>query len=577
VAKWILVINDCAARRIDSIVSTLQVSLNTGVIEVFLRKVIFATIVLSTVSSLSYCSNVTPVEAAQWREDLHFFADQAPQVHKNLYHTITREQFDAAVKNLDERIPTLSRNQIVTVIMRIVAMIGDGHTHLEINQLQSGFRHYAVKFYWFPDGIYVVQADKKYAPVVGGKILKLGKVSGQEAYEAVRQVVPHDNESQIKGSTPLYLSLAEVLDGLGLVDDPDAVPLTVEKNGVEATAILKPEESEISKLQFVLPPGWVDARDPASPVPLWLKDPGNFYWFQYLPYSHTIYVQFNRVAEKPDETINAFFKRVLAYADARPVDRFVLDERLNDGGNNELLRPIIHGFIRSDKVNQPGKLFTMIGRHTFSAAMNCVNRMKLNTDTLFVGEPTASSPNHFGDNAPVVLPNSKLTVRLSTLWWQDMDPRDTRVWQAPDLTSQLTFADYYSGRDPAMDLILHYKPGPSIAEIVRTAAERNGYAGAKDALLKFQKDPLHKYASVEQDLERLGYDLVGEKKLDQAILVFKLNVEAYSNSFNTWNSLGEAYMIRGDKNLAIKDFNKSLELNPKNADARTQLAKLRAQ
>jgi hypothetical protein len=146
-----------------------------------------------------------------------------------------------------------------------------------------------------------------------------------------------------------------------------------------------------------------------------LKDPGNFYWFQYLPDSHTIYVQFNRVAEKADETIEAFFRRVFAFADAHPVDRFVLDERMNDGGNNELLRPIIHGFIRSDTVNQPGKLFTIIGRHTFSAAMNCVNRMKLNTDTLFVGEPTASSPNHYGDNAPVVLPNSKLTVRLSTL------------------------------------------------------------------------------------------------------------------------------------------------------------------
>jgi hypothetical protein len=58
------------------------------------------------------------------------------------------------------------------------------------------------------------------------------------------------------------------------------------------------------------------------------------------------------------------------------------------------------------------------------------------------------------------LPNSKLTVRLSTLWWQDMDPRDTRVWQAPDLSAELTFADYRTGRDPAMDLIQHYKLGP---------------------------------------------------------------------------------------------------------------------
>jgi hypothetical protein len=44
--------------------------------------------------------------------------------------------------------------------------------------------------------------------------------------------------------------------------------------------------------------------------------------------------------------------------------------------------------------------------------------------------------------------------------------------QAPDLSAQLTFADYHTGRDPAMDLILHYKPGPSIAEIVPTAVEK---------------------------------------------------------------------------------------------------------
>jgi hypothetical protein len=425
----------------------------------FLRRAILIAVVFATLPSWGFGVMVTSAEAAQWRADLHFFAERAPQVHKNLYHAITREQFETAVKALDARIPNLSRNQIITEIMRIVAMIGDGHSHFEINRRDSGLRHYAVKLYWFPDGLYVVQGDSKYASVVGGKVLKLGRVSAQQAYDAVRQVIPHDNDSQIKGSTPLYMTIVEVLDGLALVEDPEAVPLTVEKNGVQATTILKPEEGEVSKLQFVLPPGWVDARDPASPIPLWLKDPSNFYWFQYLQDSHTIYVQFNAVRDKPDESIEAFFQRVFKFSDSHPVDRFVLDERLNDGGNNELLRPIIHGFIRSDKVNQPGKLFTIIGRATFSAAMNCVNRMKLHTQTLFVGEPTASSPNHYGDNAPIVLPNSKLTIRLSTLWWQDMDPRDTRVWQAPDLPVELSFDDYRRGRDPAMDLILHYNSG----------------------------------------------------------------------------------------------------------------------
>lgn len=529
------------------------------------------------ISQLGHASPVTPAEAAQWREDLHYFAEKAPQVHKNLFHSMTREQFETAVKSLDERIPTLSRNQIIVEITRIVAMIGDGHTYAEIHQPPTNFRHYPLKLYWFADGVYVLKADKKYASAVGGRIVKLGKVSGRDAYGAVSKIVPHDNEFQVKWMTPFYMSLAEVLDGLGLVDSMEAVPLTVEKDGVQTTVILKPEAGRLPLDEFVLPADWADARDPAAPQPLWLKDPSNHYWFEYLKESRTLYVQFNAVAQKHDETIEAFFKRVMAFADAHPVDRFVLDERLNGGGNNYLLRPIIHAFIRSDTVNQPGKLFTIIGRQTFSAAMNCVNRMKLNTNTLFVGEPTGSSPNQYGDNAPVVLPNSKLTVRLSTLWWQDMDPRDQRVWQAPDLATELTIADYHAGRDPALDAILNYKPGPGVVELVSAAAEKNDYAGAKEALLKFIKDPLHKYATVEADINRLGYEFINGNKLDQAVLVLRLNVEAYPDSFNTWDSLGEAYMDRGDKELAIRNYTKSLELNPKNYGARDQLAKLRSQ
>lgn len=541
----------------------------------FLKKASFVCFV-ALCSVLGHASTNTPAEAVQWREDLHHFAEQAPKVHKNLFHSMTPEEFDTAVKSLDQRIPALSRNQTIVELTRIVAMIGDGHTYVDLQEPPTSFRHYPVRLYWFPDGVYVLSADKRYASVVGGRVVKLGKASGQDAYDAVSKIIPRDNEFQVKWLSPYYMSLAEVLDGLGLVDNLEAVPLTVEKHGAQTTVILKPEAGKFPDNGFVHPPDWVDARDPALPTPLWLKDLASHYWFEYLKDSRTLYVQFKAVAEKDDETIKAFFKRVMAFADANPVDRFVLDERLNGGGNNYLLRPIIHGFIRSDKVNQPGKLFTIIGRQTFSAAMNCVNRMKLNTNTLFVGEPTGASPNMYGDNAAVVLPHSKLSVRLSTLWWQDMDPRDKRVWQAPDLSAELTFADYRGGRDPAMDAILSYTPGPGIVELVRAAADKNDYAAAKAALMTFIRDPLHKYATVESDINRLGYEFLNAKKLDQALLVLKLNVEAYPGSFNTWDSLGEIYMNRGEKELAIQNYAKSLELNPRNYGARDQLEKLRA-
>lgn len=82
----------------------------------------------------------------------------------------------------------------------------------------------------------------------------------------------------------------------------------------------------------------------------------------------------------------------MEFAEANPVDKFILDMRLNSGGNNFFNLPIIHGFIRSDKINQRGRLFTIIGRQTFSAAQNCVNLMEKHTRTLFVREPTGPGP-----------------------------------------------------------------------------------------------------------------------------------------------------------------------------------------
>ena len=65
------------------------------------------------------------------------------------------------------------------------------------------------------------------------------------------------------------------------------------------------------------------------------------------------------------------------------------------------------------------------------------------------------------------------------------------------------------------------------------------------------------------------------KKNKQAIKIFVLNVEAYPEAYNTYDSLAEAYMKNGDKQAAIKNYKKSLELNPKNTNAEKMLEKLK--
>jgi CubicO group peptidase (beta-lactamase class C family) len=74
-------------------------------------------------------------------------------------------------------------------------------------------------------------------------------------------------------------------------------------------------------------------------------------------------------------------------------------------------------------------------------------------------------------------------------------------------------------------------------------------------------------AVAEERLNQLGYTLMNEQKYPAAIAVLKLNVELYPQSSNVYDSLGEAYMKSGNKELAIKNYKKSLELDPTNQNA----------
>jgi len=84
------------------------------------------------------------------------------------------------------------------------------------------------------------------------------------------------------------------------------------------------------------------------------------------------------------------------------------------------------------------------------------------------------------------------------------------------------------------------------------------------------------YDFAEPQLNQLGYQLLQMKRVKDAIEIFKLNVEMYPQGFNTYDSLGEAYMVDGQKELAIQNYRKSLELNPQNTAAVEALKKLEA-
>ena len=93
---------------------------------------------------------------------------------------------------------------------------------------------------------------------------------------------------------------------------------------------------------------------------------------------------------------------------------------------------------------------------------------------------------------------------------------------------------------------------------------------------QLKKDAPNKYNfENEQELNRYGYDLLMEDKTESAIEIFKLLVSEFPNSANPYDSLGEAYMKAGNEALAIENYEKSIELNPKNNHAIDQVTILK--
>jgi CubicO group peptidase (beta-lactamase class C family) len=97
---------------------------------------------------------------------------------------------------------------------------------------------------------------------------------------------------------------------------------------------------------------------------------------------------------------------------------------------------------------------------------------------------------------------------------------------------------------------------------------------AIEAYRKIKREtPLHVAVS-ENRLNNFGYVLMRQQKLAAAVALLKLNVEFYPSSWNVYDSLGEAYMNNGEKELAIANYQKSLELNPNNSGGKEMLKKL---
>ncbi|MCX7711659.1 MAG: S41 family peptidase [Clostridia bacterium] len=377
-----------------------------------------------------------------WQEDIDHLAVKLPEMHKNLFFKIRSQDFNDKLAQLKSSLGKMKDEEIIIEVQKIMASIGDAHTSINIGAEQM----IPLEFYWFKDGFYVINAAPEYHDLLHCRLTMINGHDIRDIYGNLAEVISHENDAMLKSQMPYYLIMPGVLRPLKIIPDTTTIPFTFETRSKERVQKeLKPiSGSDVFK--NILGKG-----KEGNPLPLYMKNRDQYYWYEFLENQKTVYFKYNRCDNMDTQSLKRFTNNLFDFIQNNNVEKLVIDLRDNPGGRSDLL----NGFIQKlsgSKLDQKGSLYVIIGRKTFSSAILNTVEFRNRTKAVFVGESTSGKPNHYGEVRQLKLPNSQTTVKFSTKYFkQSSEDTDTFI---PDRTIELSVDDYINNVDPVLESIL---------------------------------------------------------------------------------------------------------------------------
>src|SRR6185295_14969677 len=133
-----------------------------------------------------------PMNAELWRQDLTFLRERLAALHPDPFDRTGRARFEQEAARFEASLPGLSREQAIVGLMRLVAMVRDGHTTVP-PFAQAGFHILPLRFYLYGSDLYLSGADRAYAGGLGGKLISIAGIEAAELQRRANAVTPGDN------------------------------------------------------------------------------------------------------------------------------------------------------------------------------------------------------------------------------------------------------------------------------------------------------------------------------------------------------------------------------------------------
>jgi hypothetical protein len=386
-----------------------------------------------------------------WQEDLTFFAEQFSDRQKDFGKLFPKDQFGRELATLRESVSHSSDAEIILGLMRIVADGHLSHDSVRFPQGTMAFHRLPLSLYWFSDGLGVGAAAEEYKQALGARIIRIGSMTPEQLELAVAPYISFENDIWLHQQSAIYLMIEEVLQHFKLTDPDGKVEITFAK------ADRKPFSIVVAPREWSAKGASVSATDEFhTPVALYRKQPGSFYWYEYLPDSQTLYIQYSRCQNDPKLSFKDFSQALFAFADAHTIQRTIVDLRFNSGGDSRVIGPLESGLKSRKPLVARGHLYSLIGRNTFSSGLLAAMDFRDDFHAILIGEPTGGKPNSYGEVQTIKLPNSGIEIMCTTKFFRLMTNSDPPALM-PDITVVArSLEDYLAGRDPVLDAALHH-------------------------------------------------------------------------------------------------------------------------
>lgn len=382
-----------------------------------------------------------------WSKDIDFYKTNLEQKHINLYHKISKTEFEEELKQIKSTLHEKSDLNIIIDLMRLTQKIGDGHTAFSLRGTATHL--FPIEIYKVQEQWRVIKTTKKHKHLLG-KILtnidgkSINKITGEVS--KIAQYIENKQSEIIR--TGKYTMISELLFGLKLTKSEFKADFTfvdddMKETSLSLTAIDSKDyysKTDFESFQIIIP----EIQKPIS-------SKYDYLWFSPIKNTKGIYIKFESYPSFDE--MEKFGKSVLNYINKNKVKQVVIDLRNNGGGDFFVGTFLVYYLNLADSIDWKSGVYVLTDKVTFSAGTSNASQFRQILNAKIVGEPTGSNPTGYQDMGQFTLPNSGMIVTYSKRLFRFQEKITKGV--QPDVLIEYNWKSYSKGIDNIMEWVIN--------------------------------------------------------------------------------------------------------------------------